>query len=206
MHPNPVYRHAPAPAALAYAAERGFGLLIVNGQDGPFAAHVPFVLAPERDAIDIHLVRSNPVARVLDAPKPALLAVSGPDGYISPDWYGMEDQVPTWNYVAVHLRGRLELLPAERLRDQIDGLSARFEAQLAPKRPWRTTKMNAEALTRMMRAIVPMRLTIESVDGTWKLSQNKSEAARLGAADGVDAGTPGQGTASLAALMRSPPW
>lgn len=207
MHPNQIYRQATRDANLAFARERGFGLLTVNGDNGPYAAHVPFVLSPEGGSLDIHLVRSNPVARALATPMPALLAVTGADGYVSPDWYGMEDQVPTWNYVAVHLRGRLELLPAEALRSQIDRLSEVFETRLAPKKkPWRTAKMTEEVLARMMRAIVPLRLTIDSVDGTWKLSQNKPEPARLGAAEGVDAGTPGQDTAALAALMRSPPW
>lgn len=206
MHPNQIYRQATREANLAFARERGFGMLSVNGDNGPLAAHVPFVLAPSGDALDIHLVRSNPVVRALSGSAPALLSVTGADGYVSPDWYGLEDQVPTWNYIAVHLRGRLELLPQEALRSQIDRLSALFEARLVPKKPWRSSKMTEEVLTRMMRAIVPLRLTVESVDGTWKLSQNKPERARLGAADGVDAGTPGQEIAALAALMRSPPW
>jgi transcriptional regulator len=206
MHPNQIYRQATSDVNLAFARERGFGTLSVNGENGPLVAHVPFVLSPASDAVDFHLVRSNPVARVLANPVPALLAVTGADGYVSPDWYGMEDQVPTWNYVAVHLRGRLELLPAEALRSQIDRLSELFEKRLAPKKPWQSSKMTDEVLARMMRAIVPLRLTIESVDGTWKLSQNKPEAARGGAADGVEAGTPGQETAALAALMRLPPW
>lgn len=206
MHPNQIYRQAARAANLAFARERGFGILSVNGENGPLAAHVPFVMSADGDAIDFHLVRSNPVARALASPQPALLAVSGADGYVSPDWYGMEDQVPTWNYVAVHLRGRLELLPQEALRGQIDRLADRFETRLLPKKPWRSGKMTEEVLARMMRAIIPIRLSVESVDGTWKLSQNKPEAARLGAAEGVAAGTPGQDTAAIAALMRQPPW
>lgn len=206
MHPNQTYRQATREANLAFARERGFGILTINGENGPLAAHVPFVMSPEGDALDIHLVRSNPVVRALSGPTPALIAVSGADAYISPDWYGMEDQVPTWNYVAVHLRGRLELLPQETLHRQIDRLSALFEERLLPKKPWTSGKMNEEALVRMMRAICPLRLVIESVDGTWKLSQNKPEAARLGAAEGVAAGTPGLETNKLSDLMRLPPW
>ena len=97
-------------------------------------------------------------------------------------------------------------MPEGALRSQIDRLSELFEERLLPKKPWKTSKMDENALARMMRAIVPLRLTIDSVDGTWKLSQNKPEAARLGAAAGVAAGTPGIETASLADLMRRPPW
>lgn len=203
MHPNPAYRKASTEANLAFARQRGFGVLSANGPRGPLAAHVPFVLSVEGDQAQMHLVRSNPLARALDQPVQALLAVAGPDGYVSPDWYGVDDQVPTWNYVAVHLRGRLEAQPAEALREQLDRLSAEFEERLLPKAPWLTSKMPDDLLDRMMRQIVPCRLTIEDVQGTWKLNQNKSEAARLGAAQGMSASPVGLETAALAQMMRA---
>jgi transcriptional regulator len=203
MHPNPIYRQTPADRNLAFARARGFGLLSVNGEAAPLAAHVPFVLSDDGTSAEFHLVRSNPIARALTAPRPALLAVTGPDGYVSPDWYAIgPDQVPTWNYVAVHLRGEAELLDADALRPHLDRLSARFEADLLPKPTWRVEKVPDEALARLMRQIVPCRLRIDSVDGTWKFSQNKPEAARLGAADGVAASPLGQEAARLAQMMR----
>lgn len=201
MHPNPAFRQSPAARNLAFARARGFGILTVNGPEGPVAAHVPFRLADDGAAAEFHLVRSNPVARAL--PAAALLAVSGPDGYVSPDWYGLgDDQVPTWNYVAVHLRGTAETLPAETMRPHLDAVSAHFEG-LLPKAPWRVEKMPDEALARMMRQIVPCRLTVAAVDGTWKLNQNKPEAARLRAAAAMETSAVGHGTAALARLMRA---
>ncbi|MDE3028333.1 MAG: FMN-binding negative transcriptional regulator, partial [Paracoccaceae bacterium] len=111
------------------------------------------------------------------------------------------DQVPTWNYVAVHLRGTLELLPEDSLRGMLDRLSAHFEARLLPKTPWTSHKMAEGVMERMMRMIVPCRLTIRDVQGTWKLAQNKPETARLGAATGLEALGP-EGV-RLAALMRA---
>ncbi len=201
MHPNPAYRQTPRDDALAFARQRGFGILSVNGADGPIAAHIPFVLSPDGKHANGHLVRSNPIARALGAPLPALLAVSGPDGYISPDWYGLPDQVPTWNYVAVHLRGVLELLPQDALRPHLETLSAEFEARLLPKTPWKAAKMTPDVLDRMMRQIMPVRMRVNSVDGTWKLGQNKPDAARLGAAEALHGAGIGQETALLAALM-----
>lgn len=204
MHPNPAYRQSPAARNLAFARSRGFGLLTLNGPDGPLAAHVPFLLSEDGATAELHLVRSNPIARALGEPLPALLAVSGPDGYISPDWYGLgHDQVPTWNYVAVHLRGRIEALPAEALRPHLDRLSADFEARLLPKPPWRTEKMPDEALERMMRQIVPCKIAVAGIDGTWKFSQNKPTEARLRAAEAVAGSVTGMETAALARLMQS---
>ncbi|NCO86761.1 MAG: FMN-binding negative transcriptional regulator [Rhodobacterales bacterium] len=205
MHPNPIYRTAPADRNLAFARDRGFGVLSLNGADGPLIAHVPFLLAPDGATADLHLVRSNPIARALDTPQTAVIAVSGPDSYVSPDWYGASDQVPTWNYIAVHLRGTLALLPQEDMRDLLDRQSAHFEHRLRPKTPWTADKMDPGTLARMMRQIVPCRLTVTAVDGTWKMNQNKPDAVRLRAAGQVQSSPIGQDVALLAALMLAPP-
>ncbi|PRY21238.1 PaiB family negative transcriptional regulator [Aliiruegeria haliotis] len=202
MHPNPAFRTTTQNGNLQFARERGFGQLTVAKDGLPLVAHVPFALTDSGDAADLHLVRSNPVARALTEPTPALIAISGPDSYISPDWYGIDDQVPTWNYVAVHLRGTLIPLPQEDLRKSLDRLSLAFEARLEPKPAWTAAKMPADLLDRLMRSIRPFRFEIETVDGTWKLTQNKVPEARMAAADHVDAYGIGQETRLLAALMR----
>ena len=206
MHPNPAYRRQSQAGALDFARERGFGALIVAssgaGPDEVLAAHLPFVL--EGEVLAAHLVRSNPLARLLrDGPTAALMMVTGPDGYISPDWYGEPDRVPTWNYLAVHLRGELRLIDEAGLRAHLDRLAANFEARLAPKAPWKTDKMTPDVLARLLRQIVPVEMTIETVESTFKLNQNGTDSARLGAAAGLAAGgTPGLETQALAALMR----
>ncbi|GHD98669.1 negative transcriptional regulator [Defluviimonas sp. 20V17] len=204
MHPNPAFRQVPPEQSLEFAAQRGFGTLALNGPEGPLLSHVPFVLAQGGHQAAFHLVRSNPIARALaEGPRPAVLAVTGPQGYVSPDWYGIEDQVPTWNYVAVHLRGPLSLLPPEALRAHLDALSARFESDLAPKAPWTAAKMDSAALDRMMRQIVPATLEIAHVDSTWKLSQNKPDPVRLAAAERLQAAGISPEAAALSDLMRA---
>jgi transcriptional regulator len=203
MHPNPVFRTSGTPQDIALVRDRGFGTLAVNGDAGPLMSHVPVLLSPDADRVEMHLVRSNPIAR-LAMPVPAVIAVTGPDGYVSPDWYGAEGQVPTWNYVAVHLRGRLVALEPGDMRAHLDRLSDHFEARIAGKPPWTTDKMDASALNRMMRQILPFRLEVDGIEGTWKLNQNKADTVRLRAADHVEAGI-GAELAALAGLMRAPP-
>lgn len=198
MHPNPAFRKQDVATNLAFAAERGFGTLAVNADPAPLLSHVPFLMTEDGSAAELHLVRSNPIARAGEAE--AVLSVTGPEGYVSPDWYGIEDQVPTWNYVAVHLRGRLLPLSQDRLREILARISARFEADLAPKKPWVMDKMSDGVAARMMRQIQPFRLEIASVAGTWKLGQNKDDAVRLRAAAALAARAP-----DLARLMRTPP-
>ncbi|PIE10917.1 MAG: negative transcriptional regulator [Rhodobacterales bacterium] len=201
MHPSSTFRKMPEEACRSFAKQRAFGVLSVNGDLGPVMAHVPFLL--EGDGARLHLLRSNPIARS-PLPAPAVIAVSGPDGYISPDWYGVDDQVPTWNYVAVHLRGVLEPLPDDTLHGLLDDISDAMESRLAPKPVWRSTKMTDGVMERMMRQIRPFRLRIEDVQGTWKLGQNKPDPVRRAAADKVETGF-GADLEMLKTLMQDPP-
>lgn len=205
MHPNPVYHTAEAAQNLDFARERGFGVLSVNGPDGPLVSHVPFLLNPDGQTADLHLVRSNPIARALAEPLAAVIAVSGADSYISPDWYGAPDQVPTWNYVAIHLRGPLERRPDAELPALLERQSAFYESRLAPKPEWRLDKLSEAAKSRMLRMILPCRMRIETVAGTWKLSQNKTDAMRLAAATEAEAWGFGQDPRMIAAQMRAVP-
>ena len=206
MHPNPAFRQEPLDRNVAFARARGFGILSVNGPEGPLAAHVPFLLNDDASFAELHLARSNPIVRA-GLPLPALLAVAGPDAYISPDWYGpheqVPDQVPTWNYVAVHLRGTLEALPEDALRPHVDALSAEHESRITDKRPWISAKMTEGAMPRMMRMILPFRFHVTSIDGTWKLNQNKPPEVRARAAEALARGN--AAAQDIAALMRELP-
>ncbi|WP_298937922.1 FMN-binding negative transcriptional regulator [uncultured Ruegeria sp.] len=202
MHPNPAFRADERARHIAFARDRAFGVLALSTEDAPALSHVPFLLTEDGLQADLHLVRSNPIARMLKQPQTVRIAVSGPDGYVSPDWYEIADQVPTWNYVAVHLTGQLEQLPHDALLDLLDRQSAFYEERLLPKPPWTTGKMSDEALARMMRMIVPCRMRVDDIQGTWKLNQNKTDEVRLRAADQMYAHGFGDENEQLATLMR----
>ncbi|MGB0904148.1 MAG: FMN-binding negative transcriptional regulator, partial [Mangrovicoccus sp.] len=102
----------------------------------------------------------------------------------------------TWNYIAVHLRGRLEKAEPEALPGMLDRLSAEFEARIADKPQWTRGKMPQDLQNRMFRQMMPCRLHIEEVTGIWKLNQNKPDEVRLRAADHVQDG-------ALADVMRA---
>jgi transcriptional regulator len=100
------------------------------------------------------------------------------------------------------LTGKLELRPQEELQGILDRQTKFFEDQLLPKTPWTTEKMSEGVMERMMRAIVPCKMQVSGVDGTWKLNQNKPEDVRLRAADAVGENGMGTALAELADLMR----
>ena len=204
MHPNPAFRQEANERHFDFADQTGFGMLCVNAEPGtaPLLAHVPFLLSPNRRFAELHLARGNAIVKARTDALPATIAIQGPHGYISPDWYETEQQVPTWNYVAVHLTGTLVRLAQDEIRRIVDELSHHFETQIEGKTPWHSNKMSADALAKMLIQIVPYRFEIEAVDGTWKLNQNKPAPARMGAAAQLKTSPLGQETAALAALMQ----
>ena len=206
MHCNPAFRKADDQQNITFVRKRSFGMLTINADGGPLISHIPFQLSEDGSYVEAHLVRSNPILQSLqNSPLDAAIVVSGADSYISPDWYRISDQVPTWNYVAVHLRGQLRVLPQEDLHGVLERLSLGMEMRLAPKPAWTMQKMSHEMMKKMMRMIVPIAFDVGAIEGTWKLSQNKSDIARLSAADGMTAVDMGAETEALNSLMKDPP-
>ena len=197
MHPNQAFRWEDRETMRRLVAEIGFGALFAATPDGPRVAHVPAVWDGE-DRLLFHLARGNGLTRHL-AGATALFTVLGPDGYVSPDWYGLDhNQVPTWNYLAVELEGPVEALDRAGLIAQIDALAAAQEARLAPKPAWTRDKMDATALDALLRGITGFAMTVRAWRGTAKLGQNKPDAARLAAADAIAAA----GRPAIAECMR----
>ena len=205
MYVHPAFRTDPD-SSLAFAAERGFGLVVAGGTGALQAAHVPFILEREPSGLGrlrFHVARANPFHEVVAQTPDVLIVVSGPDAYVSPDWYVSADQVPTWNYVSVHLYGTAHVLPPEAARAHVDELSALFEARLPPKTPWTTAKMPPARLEAMLRAIVPVEVTLTRVEGQRKLAQHKSAEDRAGVVAGLSARGDAASLA-IATLMEEP--
>lgn len=199
MHPNSVFRWDDRGALRSFAEAVGFGMVFASTPDGPRVAHVPFVFLDE-SRIGFHLARGNGIAKHLDGGD-ALLLVNGPDGYISPDWYGIDDQVPTWNYLAAEFEGPVKQMNSDELVAQVEALSMMQEERLAPKPAWTRDKMSDGLFMKMMGAIRGFEIRVAGWRGTSKLGQNKSEVVRLRAADAVES----VGNKALAHLMRELP-
>ncbi len=178
-------------ASLSFAEARGFGTVCAFDGTKPIGSSLPFYLSYAADGTPqaaFHVARHNPLIKLADGQTSWLLAVSGPDTYISPDWYVSPDQVPTWLYQSVHLTGAVRLLSDAELSVQIDTLSAKFENRLLPKKPWTSGKMTAGRLEAMKKAIVGLMMTVEEVEGSFKLNQHKSEADFVAVANALGDG------------------
>ena len=177
MYTPPMFKPDRA-ASLAFAQARGFGTVCAWDGSRPIASSLPFYLAFADDGtpqMAFHVARHNPLLKLADGTSSWLMAVTGADAYVSADWYVSPDQVPTWLYQAVHLTGTVRRLSDSELGPHLDALSAKFENWLAPKPPWMSSKMTAGRLAAMKQAIVGMVMTVEQIEGSFKLNQHKSD-------------------------------
>jgi transcriptional regulator len=203
MYTPPMFKSDRA-ASFAFAEARGFGTVCAWDGKRPIASALPFYLTYADDGTPhamFHVARGNALAALADGKSSWLLAVNGADAYISPDWYVSPDQVPTWLYQAVHLTGTVRRLSDSELAAHLDALSAKFESWLAPKPPWTSSKMTVARLDALKKAIVGLEMTVEEVEGSFKLNQHKSETDYAAVADALGAQTDA-GAQQIAQLMR----
>lgn len=187
----------------AFVAEVGAAQLVTTGRDGyPFVTLLPVIW--EGDRVLAHLARPNPHWREIADGSPALFVCQGPQAYVSPSWYPTKGEhgrvVPTWNYSAVELRGRVTVFEdIERLRAVVTALTGRHEA--GREHPWQVTDAPPDYLDGQIRGIVGVEMVVEAVTGKAKLSQNRSEQDRAGVIAGLEQeGAAGAG--AVAAAMR----
>jgi transcriptional regulator len=203
MYVPPMFKPDRA-ASLAFAEARGFGMASAWDGRKPIGSPLPFYLSYAADGTPMawfHVARHNPLAKLADGTSPWLLAVTGADAYVSADWYVSPDQVPTWLYQSVHLTGPVRMLSDDELAGQVDTLSAKFENWLLPKRPWTSAKMTVARLDALRKAIKGFVMTVEEVDGSFKLNQHKSEADYAAVAGALGA-RPDAGSQAISGLMR----
>jgi transcriptional regulator len=197
MHPAP-YHQEDDPAKLeAHLADYTFATVCVAAEGRPLLAQVPVVLRrlPDGLVLDFHVAKRNAIAPFLVEGVRAVALSAGPHAYVSPDWLAGHNNVPTWNYVSVEAEGPLTPLGPDDLIALLDDLSLQEEARLAPKAPWTRDKADADYIERLVGIIAGARLHIERLEGTIKLSQNKSEADRAAVAAAL-------GDNPIAGLMR----
>ncbi|WP_321488989.1 FMN-binding negative transcriptional regulator [uncultured Hyphomonas sp.] len=201
MHPSRRYLVTDPATLRQRILEHPFAVISAVSDGQPVAAHAPVLPSGEGEALSLrfHLSVANPVTKALLAGSSVLAVFTGPHAYVSPDWYGLEDQVPTWNYISVEAAGPVTRLDDAAMRQLIDDLSDHFEADLAPKPIWKTAKMTPALLEALYRGLVAFDLRPQRFEGIAKLNQDKPASARAGVIDALDATESGF---ALAAEMR----
>ena len=181
-------------------------LITQDRSDALQADPIPFILdggPGEHGTLHGHVARANPLGRATREDVDALVVFHGAQSYVSPGWYPSKAQhgkaVPTWNYIVVQARGRLQAIDdREWLRAFVTRLTERHEAHLPA--PWQVSDAPPDYLEAMLGAIVGIEIEIASLVGKWKTSQNRSAADRAGVVEGLTALAERDGDASAGAL------
>jgi transcriptional regulator len=164
--------------------------IVTSGAEGPEATHVPVILHPEigsNGVLRCHFARANGHWKAIHG-APVLAIFQGPEHYISPSWYPSKDEhgkvVPTWNYVAVHVRGRGRIFEDRgELIEHVKALTALNESVF--EKPWSVTDAPEDYVAALSKAIVGIEIPIDSIEGKWKMSQNRPEKDRRGVVAGL---------------------
>ena len=197
MHPNRKFHVEDRAAMAALVRDQGFGLIVAQTEAGLRAVHVPVLL--DGDRLRFHVSRGNLVHAALAAGGGALFVATGAHAYVSPDWYGLDDRVPTWNYLAVELEGPVRALVRDELIRFLDEVSHHHEARLAPKPAWTRAKMSEGRFEGLLKAIAGFELQVSAWRGTAKLDQDKPAEVRARLADALAQA----GETEMAALIRT---
>lgn len=183
-----------------------FGLIVSVCPDGePMANAIPLLLdasAGEKGTLRGHLARANPQWKLLAGTGRALVVFQGPYSYVTPSWYESKKEhgkvVPTWNYVIVQARGWVRIHEdADWLRAHVAALSDAHEAGRAE--PWAVSDAPESFIASQLKGIVGFEIEIASLEGKWKVSQNRPVPDRIGVADGLAAE---DGNAAMVRLVR----
>ena len=192
-----------------FIAAHPLGLLVTQSRTGGIDANsVPFFLDPADDGspgvLRAHVARANPVWKDARDDADSLVVFQGPQGYVSPAWYPSKAEhgkvVPTWNYVMVQARGRLQAVDDKAwLRAFVARLTDRHEGRRAA--PWAVSDAPADFIDATLGAIVGIEIRLGSLVGKWKVSQNRAAADRAGVVEGL---LGERDDAALAAEVRAP--
>jgi transcriptional regulator len=171
---------------LAFVNAHPLAVICSNAQEVPLATHLPFTIREENDKLFLvsHFAKANPHAAALKENDRALVIFSGPNAYISPVHYEKKENVPTWNYIAVHATGIIHFLDSDAqkekvLLDTILNFDPDYKAQ------W--DELSQDYISGMMKGIVAFEIEVTNLEGKFKLSQNKTKAEqeRIASAPGT---------------------
>ena len=167
------------------------GILVTPTAGGMDANHLPFDFEPTIGPLGLlsaHVARANPLWQEAKDGDEALVIFRAANAYISPNWYPSKHefhrQVPTWNYQAVHVHGKIKIRDDEKfLRGVVARLTHTNEVRAGSAKPWKMSDSSKEYIDQMLTAIVGIEIEITKVVGKWKLSQNREERDRINAAE-----------------------
>jgi len=172
MYTPQQYKNTDQKEIKAFVAANSFGILINQFDGKPWATHIPLELDVDSDGKNIlvgHIAKANPQWKYFQEDAQVLCIFNGPHGYVSSSWY-KEEEVPTWNYIAVHVYGTLKIQTEEALLASLHKLVDKYEKD--SKTPISLHEMSPQTM-RQIKGVVGFEIKIEDIQATYKLSQGR---------------------------------
>jgi transcriptional regulator len=173
MYIPTVFRQENSAEVKSFLRENSFGILVSTVGNKPWATHIPLTLdtnAAGEDVLLGHVSRGNKQWRDFEKSEEVLAIFNGPHAYVSSSWYDHEN-VPTWNYMAVHVYGTLHIIEGEELLTSLKNLVNKYEA--TSKHPISVEGMSEKLLASELKGIVGFEIKITTIEAAYKLSQNR---------------------------------
>ena len=155
-----------------FIKENGFGILISHKDGSLLASHIPLDFSEDENKLVGHVSRGNPQWKNFSNEDEVLVIFNGPHTYISSSWYNYEN-VPTWNYIAAHVYGKIRIIEGEGLHLSLKRLMEKYEKNSS--NPASVEKLSPGYMQRAVLGIVGFEITITRIEATYKLSQNRDE-------------------------------
>lgn len=164
------------------------GELITVGSEGLEASFIPLLISDDAATVTGHLAKGNGQWKHADLSMSALVTWVGPDAYVSPSYYPSKQEhgkvVPTWNFITVQARGILSFHEEDGWKRRHVGSLTNFHERALPA-PWSIDDAPSDFIDGMVNSIVGIELRVTSLEGEWKLSQNRPEADIAGVISGL---------------------
>lgn len=158
----------------AFIEQNAFGILINQVDGKPWATHIPLELEEDTNGTGYlvgHIAKANRQWQSFDQPHEVLCIFNGPHSYVSSSWY-KEEEVPTWDYIAVHVYGRLKVLSEEEVMQSLHKLVNKYEKE--SKNPISLHDMKPSTL-KQVKGVVGFKIEIKEIQAAYKLSQTRPE-------------------------------
>jgi transcriptional regulator len=155
-----------------FIRKNGFGILISQAEGKIWATHIPIMLSEDGSKLSGHISKANKQWKDFESGSEVLAIFSGPHTYISSSWYDHQN-VPTWNYQAVHVYGTIRIIESDELYESLKHLVDKYEQ--ASENPVSMETMTAEYVRREMKGVVGFEVAITRIESTSKLSQNRDD-------------------------------
>src|SRR5690606_4862545 len=172
MHTPLHYQNKNLEEVKEFLKQNAFGILVNQTEGRPCATHIPLELDVDADGHDIllgHVSKANPQWKYFKENKQILAIFNGPHSYISSSWY-QEEEVPTWNYIAVHIYGTIEILDEKTLLESLHTLVDKYEKGSAD--PVSLHNLSDRTM-KQINGIVGFKIRISEIQATYKLSQTR---------------------------------